>query len=992
MSEHEPSARGQLGDFRILREIGRGGMGFVYEAEQISLGRRVALKILPFAELLDERQLQRFQNEVRTAALLDHPHIVRIHAVGRERGVHYYAMQLIRGRNLAELISELQGTTPPGDLPSPGEPTAEAATPKATDLPSSSASSLSPASRRSRDHYRALAQLGLQAAQALAYAHQLGIVHRDIKPSNLLLDARGQLYVTDFGLAMTAASSHLTITGDVLGTLRYMSPEQIQGQRPLVDHRTDVYSLGATLYELLTLQPAYEQTDRRQIIDRILYEPPPDPRRRNRTIPRDLARIVRQSMAKSADERYLSAEALADDLDRFLHGRPILARGPSLRHRLLKWGRRNPVAAVAWIALVLAVGIAAAAMTAYLVGRARHGTVVQEQMAAALQDRETIKTLLLAAESADDPIQAVAYYEAVRELAPDNQNARLGLIRNRRLAVQMHRQREEFDEAVAMLEQLIKSDPEETVSRPIELLVSQSSDPPAVADRLIALMEAVGALQGLDGLYEWRSTHRWRRGEVQAALADLQRFRDIRRMQFGTEPPLDIRIQARLVELLIMTGDYVQADHLLRGMFQDPQESSPWSKRSDFELVRSVGQMVRLYRSVEQEVRAVAILDEFVDFYQNVLSRDGNETQEMRREYTRLLVNLASLYHALGQTTKAASYLEVIENDHDPETIAWDQALLYESMGAYDRADMWFHQFVETSAQQVCPDQVIGEHEEKVENWSRQAVDAVARKLAGSGSQPGFLFRLSKHGETLRNLGAVYRARDAHARADIVFREAIEIYAGLVAASQEDADSEKWPGYDVYVATQRWHYEKLFELGDLYREVGDVVEADKLLQQLVTILESVGDEAHRTHIRVLHSLAELRWEQADLDAAVELHRRAIALRKIASRSVIDYASELHRVGLVFADGGQYDAARDLLEQALAIRFRNLGDRSFFFQQTARAVVDLYQTVGDVDEAEALKSQFPGLFAESRSRQTKDTGQPEPEAQPRSAASKKPSWP
>ena len=311
---------GTLGDYRIGPEIGRGGMGVVYEAEQISLRRRVALKVLPFAAALDPKQLQRFKNESMAAAHLHHPNIVPVHAVGCERGVHYYAMQYIDGQPVSSLIEELRriearATEVPGPPdgpatvmarglasgqlgpPSPGpdanqttamydhdEPipaAAHVATPPTARPPSTTGSS-----NRGRVFFHTVARLGMQAAEALEHAHEQGVLHRDIKPSNLLLDGRGNLWITDFGLARLQGDAGLTMTGDLLGTLRYMSPEQALAKRVGIDHRTDIYSLGATLYELLTLEPVYAGRDRQEILRQIAFEEPRPPRRLNAADPR----------------------------------------------------------------------------------------------------------------------------------------------------------------------------------------------------------------------------------------------------------------------------------------------------------------------------------------------------------------------------------------------------------------------------------------------------------------------------------------------------------------------------------------------------------------------------------------------------------------------------------------------------------------------------------------------------------------------------------
>jgi eukaryotic-like serine/threonine-protein kinase len=378
-SSSHPSGRGQaassplmegalgtpLGDFRIIREVGRGGMGVVYEAEQMSLGRRVALKVLPFASALDARQLQRFKNEAQAAAQLHHPHIVPVYGVGVERGVHYYAMQLIDGQNLAALVAELRGGTAPRDSGSPAPRTADASTgpypsaPRPPDSPPTPSRTVlgmqlsTLRSGRSGDFFRTVARLVAQAAEALDYAHEQGVVHRDIKPANLLVDGRGEVWITDFGLAQFQADASLTQTGDLLGTLRYMSPEQAGGQRVLIDHRTDVYSLGATLYELLTLRPIFDGADRQTLLQQIANEEPRPPRAVDRSLPPELETIVLKAVAKAPADRYATARDFGDDPQRFLRHEPIRARRATLAQVARKWLRRHPAVPVTGSVLLL---------------------------------------------------------------------------------------------------------------------------------------------------------------------------------------------------------------------------------------------------------------------------------------------------------------------------------------------------------------------------------------------------------------------------------------------------------------------------------------------------------------------------------------------------------------------------------------------------------------------------------------------------------------
>jgi serine/threonine protein kinase/WD40 repeat protein len=356
LKEHPQSQR--IGDYLILREIGRGGMGIVYEATQESLDRKVALKVLPFAVTLNPAGRIRFQQEAITAAKLKHWNIVSVYDAGSASGTPYIAMELIDGCSLASVIRPADPERPISGADSPNH-FGDTPTQTATDLPQSHQTvgdadlgeSLFNPRRINSD--RRVAEIGCDIARALAYAHQHHVLHRDVKPSNLLVDRLGNVRLADFGLARSLDDDgSMTLTGEFLGTLRYAAPETLDGR---FDHRSDIYSLGVTLYELLTRRPAFSAPTREAMLRRIA-QGAPVPLPATVRCHRDLQTIISKAMSPEPAGRYATAADFADDLDRFLEGRPILARRPTPWDHVTTWCRRQPLlaalVATLWISLV----------------------------------------------------------------------------------------------------------------------------------------------------------------------------------------------------------------------------------------------------------------------------------------------------------------------------------------------------------------------------------------------------------------------------------------------------------------------------------------------------------------------------------------------------------------------------------------------------------------------------------------------------------------
>ncbi len=346
---------GRLGDYELRRELGRGGMGVVYEAWQISLQRAVALKVLSAHVAATPKAVSRFRREAQAAAKLHHTHIVPIFAQGEANGTYFYAMEFVEGESLHAQIANLRRIHRPDNS---GDDQAETVAIERSDRSgaertqtaeiriepdradqrsrvSASGIAAKPASFGGPDLFQDVARHLADVADALDYAHAQGVIHRDIKPHNLLFGRDGRLRVSDFGLARLAEQQGVTVTGEMIGSPLYMSPEQISGDPNLVDHRTDIYSLGATMYEWLTLTPPYPGETRERVISRILSSEPRPLRMENPWVPVDLETICLKAIERDRGRRYGTAGELRDDLRRFLLSRPIAAKrtGPVTRIR-----------------------------------------------------------------------------------------------------------------------------------------------------------------------------------------------------------------------------------------------------------------------------------------------------------------------------------------------------------------------------------------------------------------------------------------------------------------------------------------------------------------------------------------------------------------------------------------------------------------------------------------------------------------------------------
>ena len=374
-----------LGEYRLGRELGRGGMGVVYEARQITLDRRVAVKVMAPALAARPSTLARFRREALHLARFDHPGILRVFDIGEDDGEHWLAMELVEGESLDRRLDALRA-----------------------------------AGGHRGDSLRPLLLVIEQVARALAHAHEHGIVHRDVKPSNVLLRGDGSAVLGDFGLARDEADATLTQAGAVAGTPHYLSPEQVLRRRAQVDGRSDVFALGVTLYECITLRLPFDGATAEQILHRIVHRDPIDPRRLHAGLPADLAAIAERALEKDPDRRYQTAAALADDLRAFLEFRPVQARPLSRAARLRRWARREPLRAALAGAGVLV--LALAAWLAFLLPEARAAERARQREA-----YETEFTAGVLARAGKDKAAAYRHFLRALELQPGRGEAVAGL-------------------------------------------------------------------------------------------------------------------------------------------------------------------------------------------------------------------------------------------------------------------------------------------------------------------------------------------------------------------------------------------------------------------------------------------------------------------------------------------------------------------------------------------------------------------------------------
>ncbi len=493
---------GTVGDYTLRRQIGRGGMGVVYEAWQSSMDRRVALKVLPRAIAVDTRAVARFIQEAQLAGRLSHPNIVHVHGMGVEEQVPYFSMEHVEGETLAQIVTKLK---------------------------QADESTVTPFGKRGElAFYSNLASLFADVADGLQHAHSHKIIHRDIKPSNLILDREGRLRILDFGLARLEGQESITLSGDFVGTPQYMSPEQARRKKIPIDHRTDIYSLGTTLYEMLTLEPPFRGKDHADTLSQIMERDPSPPSRINPRVPKNLETIVLKCLRKEAGDRYGTAEALGQDLRRFARGDAIETRAEARWERWIRrLQRERQKIALAFLGLLLVIAIGFALLASWRQARGVRLVSYRTQVQQALKELESSQMTII------DPgaleFEGVSMIQFSGEAGRSKMEAAIRLLGEASALCPdlpdawYHRGKAmtflgRLPEALADLKSAIASDSSFLPPRILKaIILSNQGDSKAAK----AEIEAAGKATGGDSADIWLRLHKARRSSAWAEEADL---------------------------------------------------------------------------------------------------------------------------------------------------------------------------------------------------------------------------------------------------------------------------------------------------------------------------------------------------------------------------------------------------------------------------------------------------------------------------------------
>jgi len=899
-----------IGDFRLVRRLGRGGMGEVWEARQLSLDRSVALKLL-LPERLNTRGLDYFSREARAGGKLAHPGIVSVYGTGEEDGLHWIAMELVEGGcDLRRTLESFRGN----------EETDE-------------------------EFYRQVAEFMAEVADAVQAAHDVGVIHRDLKPANVLVTPDEHPKLTDFGLARLVDENSISMAGDIIGTYYYMSPEQVAARRAGLDHRTDIFSLGVVLYEMLTLTRPFDGDTTEQVAHKILWVDPPSPKDLRSRVPQDLAVICGKAMEKDRNRRYSSMAEFAADLRRYLAQEPILARPSGALVRMAKWARRNPTRSVA--AAIVAVALVAITALAWQLS-------LQKNLLQIERDNLDNSNRALGRQSAEAERQAKLATQRAEELAFTNVKLREQRAKAEEARAEAASERDQAQLRAEELQQvsdfqvaqLAGVDPEvmglalrRTVLEWVGAAGARAgSDAEASGDESIELERLLAGADftgiALDVLGEQVF------GGALEALEDFE------------NQPL---VQARLLQVV---GDAMEALGLLDRALQ-PQEQALAIRRQelgdeDHDTLISITQLGLLRQGLGDYAEAEALLREVMETRRRTLGEEHIYTLSSMN-------NLGALLHVRGKLPEAELLLQgvlevrrrLLEDGH-PSTLSSINNLagLLKTRGEFAEAEPLYREALRVRRQTLGDEdpntltsignlagllQVRGQLSD-AEPLLREAL-GVYRRTRGD-----------KHPDTLRsmnNLGSLLQARGELDEAESLFREAL-------AGRRRTLGSE-------HPSTLN----SIGNLGTLLQARGRLDDAEPLLREtLAQRRRALGDTHYNTLISI-NNLAALLEAKGEFAEAEPLYREGIlGFRRAFGDGHTNTLTLTFNLGVLLKASGRLSEAEPLMREALAGFRDKLGDAH---QTTVTVIASLGTVLFEMDKLEEAEPLLREALVGFRSR-------------------------
>lgn len=983
----ESQAQRTLGDFQIIRKIGKGGMGTVYEAEQVSLNRKVALKVLPPHLSFSDEAVRKFHREAKAGARQRHPGIVAIHAFGEQEGVHYIAQELIPGGYT--LLDKLNKLRDEKQLPS--------------------------------GYFREVAELISIVSESLQHAHDSGVIHRDIKPSNILLTDDGTPKISDFGLARIEGALALSRTGDLAGTPYYMSPEQAMSRRTGIDKRTDIYSLGVTLYEMLTLQLPFKGETSQEVLKKILLVDPEVPYKINPRVPWDLSTICLKAIEKAPDQRYQSMDEFAQDLKRFLSGEAILAKPAGLRIRFRKLLKRNPVKSASMGVALLAL-VVFAVVVPWVIANESHKRE-QDALNAKIEiEKERNEAIAARIEAVEQALLAQKATQKAEE------NLELARIQEEKAikAKEAEARRATELEKVTAFQQSMLSDIDAWRMGQSLIEDQRAHIREAMLNKGISEKEIESSLTSFEDKQMLCNTT-----DIALNMIDthiLARAIDTVERDFQEQPLTKAKLLQTVGLIYHQVGLFDHSQSVFKNSLEIFQKEVGHDHPSTLHTLNLLG---FLYQSMGNYQDSENYIHEALEGQRRILGDLDYDTLDS-------INNMGLLYHLTGKYEEAETYMKeavegrrrVLGDDH-VETLASinNLGLIYQTKGEFEEAEVYFKESLE-GRRRVSGDlhqstlisinnmgillNLTGKLEE-AETYFKEALEGRRRLLGDdhphtleSKNNMGYLldsmgrikeaeiyFRETLKGRrrmqgndhpdtlvSISNLGYLLGAMGKSEEAESYHREALEGRRRVFGDDHPDTLlSMNNMGYFLLSTGKLDEAEVLFRealegrrqvfgddhidtlssinnMGYLLQKMGNNKEAETLYREALTGFSRVFGKDHPKSLNAINNIGYLLKEKGKLDEAEKYYREALEGRlKVQGKDHIHTLFSHNNMGSLLKSMGKYDEAEPHFQEALEGLRSKLGNDHPRTVATIQNMADLYLLMEKLEKAESLAQEL-----------------------------------